>query len=94
MEWDVNQHMQRNTLMGPSLIVVHASVVSGTAGISTLKAASGSRSTVTPSNNGQLMESAYLPTYPPPRVMQKIARGSRSPFILRVDVFALSPSLH
>ena len=30
----------------------------------------------------------------PPRIMQKIARGSRSPFILRVDVFALSPSLH
>jgi hypothetical protein len=65
-------------------------VLSGTTSISTLKAASGSK-LPTPSNNGQLMESAY---YLPPRLMQKIARGSRSPFILRVDVFALSLSLH
>jgi hypothetical protein len=55
-------HAKKYTHGDPSLIVVHANVVSGTAGISTLKAASDSKSSVTPSNNGQLMESAYLPT--------------------------------
>jgi hypothetical protein len=49
-------HAKKYTHGDPSLIVVHANVVSGTAGISTLKAASDSKSSVTPSNNGQLMD--------------------------------------
>ena len=90
MERDVNQYVQRNILMGSLSPRRSCECRVWHSGDSTLKAASGSKSPVTPSHNGQLIESAYLR----PRVMQTIARGSRSPFILRVDVFALSPSLH